>query len=312
MSGEGFPGIPPGAAPEPHALFVEANGVRLHGLLWGEHGEPLLLLPGLGQSAHVFRELAPALEADHAVIALTPRGHGESATPPDGYTVAQLAADAAEVLRRMGVHRAAVAAHSVGSAVATCLALRHPDVISHVVYLDGVSDYAGRDAVVARNPVPPPPRPLFGPLALQRAWMRRYQPGFWGPALEADLAARRPLEEEVRRLTFLHALLDDAGAHPPKYVALRQPALALVAAESVASQYPWLAADDADARARAEAYLREVRGPWRRAAVDRFRREAPHARVVEVPGGHWFFLSARDRVADEIRAFLLTPAPDDP
>jgi non-heme chloroperoxidase len=303
MSGEmRMPGE--GAAPQPRAVFADAGGVRLHCLLWGEHGEPLLLLPGLGQSAHVFRELAPALAADHAVVALSPRAHGESDTPPHGYTVAQLAADAAAVLAWLGVPRTAVAAHSFGSVVATRLAVDHPALVSRVVYLDGVTDYAGRDAVVSRTPFPAPPRPIFGDAAQQREWMLRYQPGFCSPALEADLAARRLLDEEVRRLEPLHDLLDDAGAHPQHYDALRCPVLALVAGESAATQFPWLDPADAASIAQADAYLSTVRGPWRRAAVDRFLREAPHARVVEVPGGHYFFLSARDRVADEIRAFL--------
>lgn len=288
--------------------FVDAEGVRLHCMEWGEGGEALVLVPGWGQSAHVFRELAPAFAAEHRVVAVTLRAHGHSATPDDGYTVAHVAAELRAAMDALGVERATLVAHSMGAAVATRLAADHPERVARLVSLDGVNDYRGRDAVLARNPHPPPPWPLFGTRAEQREWMRRYVPGFWCDALEADLAARPGLAEESRRLEGLFAVVHDAMEHPQPFGAIRCPVLALVAVETVESQFPWLDPGDADARRRAEAYLRDVREPWRRAEVARFVREAPHGRVVDIPGGHYFYLSARDRVVNEIRAFLLTPA----
>jgi hypothetical protein len=46
-----------------------------------------------------------------------------------------------------------------------------------------------------------------------------------------------------------------------------------------------------------------VREPWRRETESRFLREAPGSRIVPVEGGHYFFLTARERVAAEILAF---------
>jgi pimeloyl-ACP methyl ester carboxylesterase len=287
--------------------FVDAAGVRLHCLEWGDGADPVILVPGGGQSAHVFRDLGPALAAGRRVVAITPRAHGHSATPADGYTVRNVAAELGAALDALEMGRATLVAHSLGAAAAVRLAADHPERVAGLVLLDGVNDYAGRDAVLARNPHPMPPWPLFGTRVEQRDWMRRYVPGFWCDALEADLAARPGLAEESRRLEGLAALIHDAADPPPPFASLRCPLLALVAEESVESQFPWLDPADAEAWRRAEAYLRDVRGPWRRAALDRLLREAPHARVVEVPGGHYFFLSARDRVVDELRAFLHSP-----
>ena len=50
-----------GRSGTPTGAFVSRGGVRLHVLRWEGPGPALVLLPGLGQSAHVFRELAPAL-----------------------------------------------------------------------------------------------------------------------------------------------------------------------------------------------------------------------------------------------------------
>lgn len=299
--------------PEPRSIAIDLDGVRLHGLEWGVAGEPMLMLPGMGQSAHVYRELGPALAADRRVVALTPRGHGESATPPAGYTVAGLAADVRGAMDALGMERATVVAHSAAGGVATRLAADAPARVSRVVYLDGIYDYAGRDDLVSRNPFPPPARPFFGTGAENRAWLRRYAlAGFWCPALDADLAARRSAAEESHRLERLAELLRDMIQHPHPFAELRCPALALVASEDVGTLFSWLDPGDAGSRRRAEAYLHNVRTPWRRTAIERFRGEAPQGRVVEVPGGHHFFLSARDRVVDEIRAFLQTPAPTEP
>jgi pimeloyl-ACP methyl ester carboxylesterase len=292
-------------------MTIVVDGVRLHCLEWGVGGEPVVLVPGMGQSAHVYRELGSALAADRVVVAISPRAHGESATPADGYTVADFVAELRGSMDVLGVERAAVVAHSVAGAVATRLAVEHPERVSRVVYLDGIYDYAGRDDMVSRNPFPPPPRPFFGTAAENRAWLRRYVMGdAWCEALDADLAARRGLGEESHRLELLARMVQDVIDHPHPFAALPCPALALIAGEDVGTQFPWLDPADTASRQRAETYLHNVRTPWRRTAIERFRWEAPHGRVVEIPGGHWFFLSARDRVADEIRAFLQTPLPE--
>src|SRR5689334_13525935 len=73
--------------------FAEANGVRLHYLATGQ-GEPVLLVHGFGQSSQMWRPLMHELAKDHTVIAVDLRGAGQSDTPPDGYTKAEMARDA--------------------------------------------------------------------------------------------------------------------------------------------------------------------------------------------------------------------------
>jgi pimeloyl-ACP methyl ester carboxylesterase len=289
----------------PAGAFVTRGGVRLHVLRWEADAPALVLLPGLGQSAHVFRELAPALAGAFRVIGFTPRGHGQSSTPTDGYTLDVFAEDLRAALDVLRVDRAVLAAHSVSGAVATRLAVRRPERVQGIVYLDALHDYARWGDVMSRNPFPPPRRPDFSDHDASREWMRRYAPGFWCDPLEADLAAHAATGTSAWRSELLTGLLDDASVHPPPYAALRCPALALVATESLQTQFGWRMPMDGADRERAEAYLRDVREPWRRAAEQRFLREAPDARLVRVDGGHYFFLTARDRVADEIRAFAL-------
>jgi pimeloyl-ACP methyl ester carboxylesterase len=290
----------------PAARRVEVDGVGLHLLDWGGGGRPVVLLPGMGQSAHIFRALAPELADGFRAVALTPRGHGESDTPETGYTLARFAADVAGALDALEIASAAVVAHSLGGAVATRLAADFPERVTAVVYLDSVTDYRGIGHIQYRTPVRPPPLPAGADDAAERAWHRAYTFGAWNPAIEADWRARAPsAEARAHRRELVAALVDNAAHTREPFAALRCPALALMADESVDTQFPWLAPDDLRREA-AEKFLRETRGPWRRLSAERFLREAPQGRVASVPGNHFFFLTAPRRTADEIRAFLLS------
>src|ERR1051326_6562454 len=62
--------------PSPHkAQFITVDkDVRLELLDWRGSGRPIVLLSGLGDTAHVFDEFAPKLAADFHVYGITRRG----------------------------------------------------------------------------------------------------------------------------------------------------------------------------------------------------------------------------------------------
>jgi len=69
--------------PSPHSvqfITVEDN-VKLEVLDWGGAGRALVLLTGLGNTAHVFDEFAPKLTPDYHVYGITRRGYGASGAP---------------------------------------------------------------------------------------------------------------------------------------------------------------------------------------------------------------------------------------
>jgi pimeloyl-ACP methyl ester carboxylesterase len=287
----------------PRTRHIQLPSARLHLLDWRGEGAPLLLLPGLGHSAHVFATLARELGPGLRPIALTPRAHGESSTPPDGYSLDQLAADALGVLDALRLERVIIAAHSLGGAVASRMAAAAPERVSALVYLDSLADYAGIGRMRARCPVRPPLLPAGASDALERAWTERYLYGRWDAALAADWQARGDAVLHARRRDLLVELLDDALSSLEPFAALRCPILALMALESVESEYPWLPAGH-PLREDAEVYLRTVRAPWRQAAADRLLRACPWARVSRIPGNHYFFLSDPAGTAAAIKAFL--------
>lgn len=61
------------------------------------------------------------------------RGHGLSATPPDGWTVQDLAADSAALIRHLGLGPVVVVGCSVGGMIAQALALGEPGLTRGLV-----------------------------------------------------------------------------------------------------------------------------------------------------------------------------------
>ena len=59
--------------------FIDANGLRLHYLDYGNDGAPwVVCVHGLTSNAHAFDALAPHLAAKYHVISVDVRGRGDS------------------------------------------------------------------------------------------------------------------------------------------------------------------------------------------------------------------------------------------
>jgi pimeloyl-ACP methyl ester carboxylesterase len=106
-----------------------STGIRLHYEVAGE-GEPLLLIPGTGQGGGLWALQVPAYSARYRCILVDNRGAGRSDAPETGYTIRQMADDAAELLRALGITRAHVSGQSMGSAIAQELAINFPELVA--------------------------------------------------------------------------------------------------------------------------------------------------------------------------------------
>jgi 3-oxoadipate enol-lactonase len=97
-------------------------------------GFPLVLLHGHTLDRRVWAHSASDLAAaGYRVILPDMAGHGLSAPPSPGSTPAE---DLADLLRSLGVSRAAVAGLSLGGAVAINFALRFPDMCAALMPID--------------------------------------------------------------------------------------------------------------------------------------------------------------------------------
>lgn len=99
-----------------HDVTVDHGTTTLRLLEQGS-GPNLVLLPGWSQSAMLYDAQLDALSATHRVIALDHRGHGDSDSPPVGYHVHRLAADAHDALCSLGLDDVTLLGHSMGCAV---------------------------------------------------------------------------------------------------------------------------------------------------------------------------------------------------
>lgn len=115
--------------------MLAANGARFHVVEAGRDSEgPLvLLLHGFPEFWWAWRHQIPALaDAGYRVVAMDLRGYGASDKPPQGYDTFTLAADAAAVVRCLGVRSAVVAGHGWGGWIAWAMATMQPDVTQGV------------------------------------------------------------------------------------------------------------------------------------------------------------------------------------
>jgi pimeloyl-ACP methyl ester carboxylesterase len=296
-----------------HVRFISVPAkadrpVRLEVLDWGGRGSAVVLLAGLGESGHIYDDLAPRLADRFRVIALTRRGHGASARADSSSCVLDtLVADIRAVMDSLQLQRASLIGHSIAGAEITRFAARWPDRVDKLIYLDASHDFAGVDSVLAANPAWPP---RFSPprgttkdtLNAARDRFKRYRFGYWSDALESAIL-RAPDADEAAT----SALLQDATLHPKEYRAVQAPALAFTPHYTMQNWFFYLdpIADSVKWRA-AEHWLTKVVQPWLGAGRARFRREMPTSRTIEFEADHHFFNSHPERTIREIRQFLLS------
>jgi pimeloyl-ACP methyl ester carboxylesterase len=111
------------------------NGVRLTYVELGDpQGEPLLLLHGYTDTSRSWSMLVPYF-GKYRLLIPDQRGHGASDAPECCYGTSQFAYDGKLFLDALGVKRAAVAGHSLGSMVAIAMAAEHPERVSSIVLI---------------------------------------------------------------------------------------------------------------------------------------------------------------------------------
>jgi pimeloyl-ACP methyl ester carboxylesterase len=115
---------------------VLSTGVRLRYVEQGDpDGPAVVALHGITDSSFSFSPLLPLLPPALRVIAPDQRGHGESERPRDGYAMRDLGQDVLALMDALGIARATLVGHSMGTFVAREAALIAPDRISGLLLL---------------------------------------------------------------------------------------------------------------------------------------------------------------------------------
>jgi non-heme chloroperoxidase len=112
------------------------KGVRLQVLDWGGSGRAVVLLAGIGNTAHVFDDFAQRLAKSYRVYGITRRGYGESSVPDAGYGTDRLADDVMAVIQTLKIKHPIVIGHSIAGLELSSIGSRYADRIGGLVYLD--------------------------------------------------------------------------------------------------------------------------------------------------------------------------------
>ena len=125
-----------GSATFKSGRVVLNDGVGLNYFEAG-HGAPLVLVPGWSQAAIQFKHQLAGLGDRYRVIALDPRGHGESDMPVFGYRISRLAKDLHEFLAALDLSGVNLLSHSMGCSVVWCYwDLFGPDRLAKLIFVD--------------------------------------------------------------------------------------------------------------------------------------------------------------------------------
>jgi non-heme chloroperoxidase len=123
--------------------FVEVQSdVKLEVLDWGGTGRNLVLLAGLGNTAHVFDSIGSKLAAHYHVIGITRRGFGQSSAPQTGYDPRRLGDDVVAVLDALHVADPVLVGHSIAGEELSAVSTYHPGRAAGLVYLDAGAPFA--------------------------------------------------------------------------------------------------------------------------------------------------------------------------
>lgn len=263
--------------------YLDRPEGRLAYELTGDPDGPLIVLsPGFGDLRSTFDGLAARLAAEGALVLTTDlRGHGESSTGWDGYSVSAVADDLLALLHANG-GRGVLLGNSYSGSAAVVAAAREPDAVRGLV-LAGAFVRDGRTSPVQKAMFALfhrafPGRPLWTSFAWPSFFKRR----------PADFAARKAeLAANLRRPHGYEALgrmTTAEGTHrhtTPLLPSVHAPALVIMGSKDP---------DFADPAAEARFTADQLGGP---------------AEVLMIEGaGHYPQAEAVDEVAPAVAAFL--------
>ena len=129
--------------------------MQLEVLDFGGTGRPIVLLAGLGNTAHVFDQFAVKLTSLGHVRDHAPGVRRASSRPESGYDVVRLGEDVRAVLEALRIERAVLVGHSIAGQEMSYLAAQHRRTIAALIYLEAAYRYA-YDAWRVREGFPEP------------------------------------------------------------------------------------------------------------------------------------------------------------
>src|SRR5262249_5181460 len=291
-----------------------APNVDLEVLDWGGTGEPLVLLTGLGDNAHVFDGFAyQFIHRSHA-SGSPRRGFGRSSQPPpapppspSGYDLDTRARDDIAVLDALNIPRAIFIGHSIAGTEMFKLAAAYPDRVQKFVTLDGLDNAGARWAKLPHPPLAPDPTPedLQSVQHLAAAYARKQ--GYRAPLaaicnqVQTDPSGR--VIDSVTPPAIGSQII--RGLQLAQFNRIKAPALGIFSKISPATRIPYYFELNPPQQAEFRRSIARL-AKWVDGAIQRFRLGVKNSRVVTLPDrNHYFYIIEEWRVVRLIRNFLL-------
>ena len=294
--------------------------MQLEVLDFGGTGSPILLLPGLGATAHSFDELAPLLAQKHRVVAMTRRGTGYSSKPDFGFDTPRLAQDVLQVMDAMNLEKVVLVGHSIAGDELTWLGGHHPERFSGLVYLDAAYDRSGDPKAPAAMhlrelgrllpPEPPyPPQSLLNFDATTKMLLERGHVRLPEGELIAFQRMNDPYLAGIPSIDGRTQQAISAAIQAPDYAAVKIPALAIYAFEDPDKPLPsWYDPNDEELMANLAERTR-LREAVKRENIELFRRGVEKGQVLEMQNAtHYIFQSNQQEVLEAIEKFVASLA----
>jgi pimeloyl-ACP methyl ester carboxylesterase len=273
----------------------------------------VVLLAGLGDTAHIFDQFVPKLKAKYHAYAITRRGFGASDAPlPAGenYSANRLGDDVIAVVDTLRLTHPVLVGHSIAGEELSLIGSRYSDRVAGLVYLDAGYQYAIYDGsrpdfwmdrlallrslTAVLNVVSPQEEKKL--LAEIAALLPTFEADVKARQKEvADMADMKPesfAEETKRRQSREGVSARAIQEGKQAFKGVQCPTLAIFA---VPHQYGDNLEVDADAKdvARVEPLVKA------------FERSVPQATVVRMPhASHYVFRSNEAEVLQEIERFI--------
>jgi 3-oxoadipate enol-lactonase len=125
--------------------YFDNDGCQLHYEDYG-HGEPLLLVHGLGSSTRDWEYQIPVLAQHYRVIALDVRGHGRSDKPRGAYRIADFAADVAALIEYLQLPPVHLVGISMGGMIGFQLGVDRPELLRSLTIVNSGPEVRARSA----------------------------------------------------------------------------------------------------------------------------------------------------------------------
>lgn len=298
--------------------YVNAKGVRLHYLDWGGSGPVLLFIPGMGCNAYIFGEFAPRFTGQFHVLGFTRRGHGDSDHPETGYDQDTLAEDLCQFMDALHIDQAILAGHSLAYIELSRFAVMHPERVIKLVFLDAIYDRTSPEnkAMMDQNPLKHLQSPGVDEVyysfeeyvaSIPKDWPALA--AIWGAVMEEQ--ARHEIEQDadgkiVDKMSdaITQAINHTVEHYEPDYTQIQAPLLSF---SVLADGTDYLSSDFMTEEQKAEVlrFFNEIRMPFLKERIKRFRHIVPHAQIVIMPHGHHYcFIKQPQIVFDEMCKFL--------